>query len=189
MNAYELADSLETKGKRFIEDASYTNAHYKLEEITEGKAANMLRQQADRIAELEKLNSFLNEKLLDAMEQVNKFALTLATTPQTKPLTEEEVNQIIKQQDWFSMTWVDMVRKIEKIIYSKNSTVPDGLTDPKSYYIGYEDGKAQTKLSDEEIIEAVKDHFVGAMKLGIVLTNDNVLGFARAIEAKVRGEK
>ncbi len=39
-------------------------------------------------------------------------------------------------------------------------------------------------LSDEEIVELVKDHFVGAMKLGIVLTNDNVLGFARAIEER-----
>jgi hypothetical protein len=39
-------------------------------------------------------------------------------------------------------------------------------------------------LTDEEIIETVKDHFIGAIKLGIVLTNDNVLGFARAILKK-----
>jgi hypothetical protein len=43
----------------------------------------------------------------------------------------------------------------------------------------------QTKpLSDEKIIETVKNHFTGAIKLGIVLTNDNVLGFARAIEER-----
>jgi len=39
-------------------------------------------------------------------------------------------------------------------------------------------------LTDEEITETVKDHFIGAIKLGIVLTNDNVLNFARAILKK-----
>ena len=39
-------------------------------------------------------------------------------------------------------------------------------------------------LTDEEIIETVKDHFIGAIKLGIVLTNDNLLSFARAILKK-----
>ena len=45
--------------------------------------------------------------------------------------------------------------------------------------------KAKT-LTDEEIIETVKDHFIGAIKLGIVLTNDNVLDFARAILRKAQ---
>jgi hypothetical protein len=40
------------------------------------------------------------------------------------------------------------------------------------------------ELTDEEIIEIVKHHFIGAIKLGIVLTNDNVLDFARAILRK-----
>lgn len=30
-----------------------------------------------------------------------------------KTLTDKEINEIIKQQDWFSMSWVDMVRRIE----------------------------------------------------------------------------
>ena len=42
------------------------------------------------------------------------------------------------------------------------------------------------ELTDEEIIETVKDHFIGAIKVGIVLTNDNVLGFARAILKKAQ---
>ena len=42
------------------------------------------------------------------------------------------------------------------------------------------------ELTDEEIIETVKDHFIGAIKLGIVLTNDNVLDFARAILRKAQ---
>jgi ABC-type tungstate transport system substrate-binding protein len=41
-------------------------------------------------------------------------------------------------------------------------------------------------LTDNEILETVKDHFIGAIKLGIVLTNDNVLSFARAILKKVQ---
>jgi FtsZ-binding cell division protein ZapB len=44
--------------------------------------------------------------------------------------------------------------------------------------------KKAKPLSDEEIIEMVKEHFVGAIKLGIVLSHDNVLGFARAIEER-----
>ena len=44
--------------------------------------------------------------------------------------------------------------------------------------------KQTNPLSDEEIIGLVKDHFIGAIKLGIVLTNDNVLEFARAIEER-----
>ena len=42
------------------------------------------------------------------------------------------------------------------------------------------------ELTDEEIIETVKDHFVGAIKVGIVLTNKNVLEFARAILRKAQ---
>ena len=41
-------------------------------------------------------------------------------------------------------------------------------------------------LTDEEIIETVKNHFIGAIKLGIVLTNDNILDFARAILRKAQ---
>ena len=41
-------------------------------------------------------------------------------------------------------------------------------------------------LTDEEILETVKDHFIGAIKLGIVLTNDNVLSFAKAILKKAQ---
>jgi len=45
---------------------------------------------------------------------------------------------------------------------------------------------ARKQLTDEEIIETVKDHFIGVIKLGIVLTNDNVLDFARAILRKAQ---
>jgi hypothetical protein len=34
-------------------------------------------------------------------------------------LTDEEIDQIIKQHDWYSKTWVDMVRSIESAIIKK----------------------------------------------------------------------
>ena len=43
-------------------------------------------------------------------------------------------------------------------------------------------------LTDEEIIETVKDHFIGAIKVGIVLTHNNVIDFARAILRKAQGD-
>ena len=40
-------------------------------------------------------------------------------SPQLKQLTDDEINQIIKQHDWYSKTWVDMVRSIELAILRK----------------------------------------------------------------------
>ena len=36
-----------------------------------------------------------------------------------KQLTDEEIDKIIKQHDWYSKTWVDMVRSIESAILKK----------------------------------------------------------------------
>jgi len=36
-----------------------------------------------------------------------------------RELTDEEIDQIIKQHDWYSKTWVDMVRSIESAIIKK----------------------------------------------------------------------
>ena len=36
-----------------------------------------------------------------------------------RELTNEEIDQIIKQHDWYSKTWVDMVRSIESVILKK----------------------------------------------------------------------
>ena len=38
-----------------------------------------------------------------------------------RELTDEEIDQIIKQHDWYSKTWVDMVRSIESAILKKAS--------------------------------------------------------------------
>jgi hypothetical protein len=78
MNAYELADELQDLHGLYCEDA-----------------ANMLRQQANRIAELEKLVSqrFDDGKRLGVLETEDRFR----TTPQIKELSDEEINETAQQ--------------------------------------------------------------------------------------------
>ena len=71
MNAYDLAEIVDKWA--YSESAEY---------LTD--AANMLRQQADRIAHLEMLLANRNE-IIDKLD---------LTTPQTKPLSDEEINEI-----------------------------------------------------------------------------------------------
>ena len=90
MNAYELADEL----KRCIDDGS-------TDLVCVCDAVNMLRQQADRIAELEKgeevAGRFYWESVVDGhvmavpsegTPHYNKDDFPLYTTPQTKPLSD-----------------------------------------------------------------------------------------------------
>jgi hypothetical protein len=72
MNAYELADAL----------LKNLTMEYDCDDYME-QAANMLRQQADRIAELSKNVDELEEELLKA--------------PQIKELSDEEIYEIGKQ--------------------------------------------------------------------------------------------
>lgn len=104
MNAHELADAL---------DWVCENHLIRIGDVDFKATAIMLRQQADRIAHLEMLVANRNE-IIDKLD----------LKPETKP------------------------------------------------------------LSDEEIKEIVKEHFIGGIKLGIVMTNDNVLNFARSIEER-----
>ncbi len=79
MNAYELADAIED----WDSDGQWDTP-----------AANMLRQQADRIAELEKLvhQRFDDGKRLGIIETEDRFNRFL----QTKPLSDEEIEEIAK---------------------------------------------------------------------------------------------
>ena len=117
MNAYELAKEL---------DACFTRADWNVLE-----AANMLRQQADRIAELEKavkdaLEIGIAEGFIKAhktsaepvawmiqYKDRHKFVFEkplnsehilacepLYTTPQTKPLSDEEITKVWVDSDW-----------------------------------------------------------------------------------------
>ena len=153
MNAYELADEL----RKMFQGEEYDRLIHEI--------PDMLRQQADRIAELEKESepiAYIYQNP-DTLQPALKFAnptkywatvistpdIPLFTTPQTKP-------------------------------------APEGLIDPKSYYIGYEDGKKapQTKpLSDEEIHELANQHLRTKDHDGAKVVT-GLEDFARAIEER-----
>ena len=82
MNAYELAKQLEER------HAPYEN-----------DAANMLRQQADLIRNLQKSLGFKNS----GYETIN-------LTPQTKPLSDEEIKELIVNK----VTDYELCRAIEE---------------------------------------------------------------------------
>jgi hypothetical protein len=102
MNAYELAQCLEDMAD--FDECEYT------------KAANMLRQQADRIAELEaKLSCKTvaeviakHEAIPSRKEAIDNAREWLKNRPielvvnelQTKPLSDEEIDKIIYSVDW-----------------------------------------------------------------------------------------
>jgi len=86
MNAYELADAVED----WETGANYTVSI---------KAAQMLRQQADRIAELEKVSKPV--AWMDYLEHSDVYDLNVSgrgiplyTTPQIKELSDEEINKL-----------------------------------------------------------------------------------------------
>ena len=88
MNAYELADALQ-------ETEPYYSTDYKLFD----NAANMLRQQADLIRNLQKSLGFKNS----GYETIN-------LTPQTKPLSDEEIKELIVNK----VTDYELCRAIEE---------------------------------------------------------------------------
>jgi hypothetical protein len=73
--------------------------HYENSNLFE-EAATMLRQQQAEIQALRNHRAWIKETAI-------------------KELTYEEIDQIIKQHDWYSKTWVDMVRSIESAIKKK----------------------------------------------------------------------
>ena len=93
MTAYELAKYLEI-------------AFYEDEDIE--KAATMLRQQADRIAKLEKQGEPVawirsgDDQLSLVKEKDDGYMVwkPLYLAPQTKPLSDEEIDKIIYSVDW-----------------------------------------------------------------------------------------
>ena len=131
MNAYELAGRLLEKKLYLIQEG--VNSSY-LED-----AANMLRQQADRIAELEKAGYEALRKFAKAYDENKKLKSKLEThaniepktyafdenadktvwisTPQTKPLSDEEIEELIianlKTVDSYVMGIYQFARAIE----------------------------------------------------------------------------
>ena len=110
MNAYELADELLRDNTQLTVTSAY-----------------MLRQQADRIAELEKFNKAILKKGGYPYEKSNPIAwmspdgkvsttegilfhIPLYTTPQTKPLSDEEIHELIVNK----VTDYELCRAIEE---------------------------------------------------------------------------
>ncbi len=85
MNAYELAD--------YVADNGYIGTR------TTHEVANMLRQQADQIRNLQKSLGFKNS----GYETIN-------LTPQTKPLSDEEIKELIANK----VTDSELCRAIEE---------------------------------------------------------------------------
>ena len=79
MNAYEMADEL-------LRDNTQLTV----------KAAYMLRQQADRIAELEKETHSINYTCPNCETHVELFY----KTPQIKELSDEEIDAVVYSMDW-----------------------------------------------------------------------------------------
>ena len=125
MNAYELADELQELDSR-------------LHLIDLFKSANMLRQQADRIAELEKgeevAGRFYWESVVDGhvmavpsegTPHYNKDDFPLYTTPQIKELSDEEIieigNAVVNLID-SNEGWIEFAKAILKKASEKWTT-------------------------------------------------------------------
>jgi hypothetical protein len=82
MNAYELADKLDWHWDNDCRSPAIS------------KSADMLRQQADRIAELEKQLDIQFQYGFKA-GKLEEWKANKLFTPQTKPLTDEEIIKIL----------------------------------------------------------------------------------------------
>jgi len=107
MNAYDIANDLDREGK-FPGHVCYGTSPLLV------RAANMLRQQADRIAELEKDVDFHLERYMELFNAVNRFP---SNKPQqsAKPLTGDEINEIYLKHSNTRWGWqLDFAREIEE---------------------------------------------------------------------------
>jgi len=67
-----------------------------------------------------KLNPLYTSAEIQALHNLVEEQPIVKVQPM-RELTDEEIDQIIKQHDWYSKTWVDMVRSIESAILKKAS--------------------------------------------------------------------
>ena len=104
MNAYELAD--------------YIKENYATNNNDIEKVANILRQQADRIAELEKQCEALADEYAIQVNEVCKLFYEIEKiTPQTKPLSDEEIDEVIRKhwnREYGNRNMLTLCRAIEE---------------------------------------------------------------------------
>ena len=137
MNAYELADEFKNRNWDEVDCVLWCE-----------KSANMLRQQADRIAELEKLvhQRFDDGKRLGVLETEDKFK----SPPCAWMIKTNDGKKLMLYGEEQPPKFEGEVQYIPLYTTPQTKPAPEGLIDPKSYYIGYEDGKKapQTKCPD-----------------------------------------
>ena len=185
MNAYELADWLTEHS--FLKDT----------EIAMMPVINMLRQQADRIAELEK-DLHMVQRHYDQLNLPDGYVIVCVHCAKELKIEFDEPNdleakikkyeevlhaianeQIELSHDKIKWQCEDHIRWAREALSSSGNNAQDvGNTEETLLK-----GKQTKSLSDEEIqllINDVPDYDID---------NYDLFKFARAIEAKVRGEK
>jgi hypothetical protein len=69
--------------------------------------------------EKQRLDTEYYEKSIELLKIVVEKQAEEIEALKLRELTEDEIDKIIKQHDWYSKTWVDMVRSIESAILKK----------------------------------------------------------------------
>ena len=156
-SAYELAEKL----------------YLSFQDTYHEDAANMLRKQADRIAELEKESANLEHSLKNALIFINN-------TKQSEPVGKVIYSPLEGYKAW----WFDAKPKEGELLYATPQTKP--LHDFNTLTLDTGEKRNLKRLSDEEIIRIwntceTDDDFEQLVMKDFIL-------FARAIEAKVRGQ-
>ena len=167
MNAYELAEDLESYDWYYEHEVTGSDGYTQTIKTCNTEyvwdAANMLRQQADRIAELEKLVEEYEELEQNYMKAIQRLQSRIKEN-QSEPVA------LIKQGKYgYPMLVFNGVFKYDSIVV-KQPDIPLYTT-------------PQTKpLSDEEI------HSLWETVMETRGQGNDLSKFARAIEAKVRGQ-
>jgi hypothetical protein len=190
VNAYELAEKIESMADAAEVQTSEAHAKWHRD------IADMLRQQADRIAELEKViqlnNEVLKPMLIDCIKRnlsvidanlfFAKYDSVRGTkeriTPQTKPLSEpvawirngDDQLSLVKEKDDGYMVW--------KPLYLAPQTKPHPKCDEACMYLC-----TAKPLSDEEICKLFNEHTGLGVNQKEALQADLIV-FARAIEER-----
>jgi hypothetical protein len=182
MNALDLADDLE--------GWCDTPLSIKHKDNVFKEHADMLRQQH---AEIEALKQIIDANNLS--QNIGQFV-----KPANKPVAWM-VERTTGTKGYGDTPYVTLLDATKSTYWIENE-IPEGYTviplythpvkeqdesfDRTASHMAGEYVSYQKELTNEEIIATVKDHFIGAIKVGIVLTNDNVLEFARAILRKAQ---
>ena len=168
-SAYELADELAFKHIAGDESGAFNS-----------NLIVMLRQQADRIAELENELAFMEgdypePTIVEKMKEFANLEQALRKIAELEKQSEPSYFGLTNDHTWLSCD-EKMYNKLKPTHRMKCYTTPQ--TKPEGY------GKA-VPLSDEEIQELANKYLYVFNNIPYA---DDITAFARAIEAKVRGQ-